>query len=295
MAMNETHTYIANHATHAWLRNFEHEKGVQIGERLNSWPIHLRQQIGFGSEPRALLLNRSQSEIPELIWNDFGLFGPSGPLPELFTERILHSSDGKYLLQFIDGLIQRLAHLHYRAWASNRPECDTKKRANGFKSFLKDLSGCSTEQLPHFSWSKPQPNLLPLMAKKRLKVELDIKQSPVQKMRNDNPFSLGRHRLGEVVMGQYLLVYHCASRKFRISIKPRDVKDFEILRDPQSLLRRKIQALIQTCIPNQQSEIHIEPVKPSQSARLGQMKIGRSFISQTSYQLSMHGIEDFKS
>ncbi len=293
--MSETHTYIANHATHAWLRNFEHEKGIQIGERLNSWPIHLRQQIGFGCEPRALVLNRSQSEIPELIWNDFGLFGPAGPLPELFTERILHSSDGKYLLQFIDGLIQRLAHLHYRAWASNRPECDTQNRINGFKSFLKDLSGPSVEQLPHLAWSKPQPNMLPLLVQKRLKVDLNITQVPVQQVKNETPFVLGRHRLGQELIGQNLLVYHCASRKIKISIQPRDAQDFENWRDPQSLLRHKLHALIQTCIPHKQSEIHIEPVKPLQTARLGHMKLGRSFICHIPTNYCLESIEEFTS
>lgn len=295
VAMTHTHTYIANHGTNAWLRNFEQLKGIRIGERMKSWPIHLRQHIGFGCEPRALVLHGEKTEVPEMIWNDFGLFGPTGPLPELFTERILHSAEGLSLLQFVDGLIQRLAHLHYRAWASNRPECDNAGRVKGFHCFLNDLSGQAATRYPHLAWLKPDPSLLPLMVRKAMHIEITLEQLPVRHVVNEHAFKLGQHRLGQFVMGKQMCIYGVASRLFKITIKPESPHEFEAWRDPIGLLRQQLARMLQICMPTMQADIHVIPVITRKGSQLGRSKLGRACLTSSNSKTDVKALEEFNS
>ena len=293
--MNSSTTYIDNQSTHAWLRSFEYREKIVIGEQPKFWPIHLRQQVGFNSEPRAKLADRQENQVPELIWNDFGLFSPTGPLPEIFMERVLHSTNGKYLLQFIDGLIQRLSHLHYRAWAANRPECDSNQRTNGFTSFIQALSDANVSEYPHLVWLKPLPQMLPSIAKNKLKLELHLEQIPVQKITNETPIKLGCGRLGHEILGTHLHMYTIPLRRFKVSVNPSTEKMFKELRDQDSLTRKKLNALIKVCITApQKAEVYIQPVEVITKSRMGNIQLGRSQLF-TGSRMQEHNIQSEES
>lgn len=279
--MNPSIVRIDNQSTHAWLRSFELKENVRLGEQLKHWPVLLRQHIGFGSEPRATLKLHEGQEAPELIWNDYGLFGPTGPLPEVFMEKVLHSPNGGALIQFIDGLTQRLSHLHFRAWAASRPECDTHDRKNGFRSFIQSISGLSELSHPHFAWIKPLPQMLPGIAKNKLKLELILEQSPVQRIPNEMPCRLGSGRLGREILGSNLHIYTLPLRKFKVSVSPDSEQMFKELRDTDSAIRKKLNELIKVCISApQKAEVHIQPVGHSVASKLGHIQLGRSLLSK---------------
>ncbi len=92
------------------------------GKRPSQEPLRIGQEPSSAFAPSTvskLQLDRDGG-VPKLQILSFGLFGPNGPMPLVFTEhaheRAIHHGD-RTLVEFADIFHHRLSLLFYRAWA----------------------------------------------------------------------------------------------------------------------------------------------------------------------------------
>lgn len=106
--------------------------------------------LQFGQEPSAIFASTSIAKLyqytngrkPKLAIHSFGLFGPNGAMPLVFTEyvkeRMAHHSDYA-LSDFIDIFHNRLIMLFYRAWADASSCANMDRREENFTRYIANL------------------------------------------------------------------------------------------------------------------------------------------------------------
>jgi type VI secretion system protein ImpH len=79
-----------------------------------------------------------------------GLYGPSSPLPNYFTEALLAREDKGLTRGFLDLFHHRLASLAYRSWAKYHPESSSEetKRLRARLALLIDGASSASPELP---------------------------------------------------------------------------------------------------------------------------------------------------
>jgi predicted component of type VI protein secretion system len=272
--------FLPSSGTHSWLRCFERRMQVRLGtlnagERIRNLPLHILQRVGFSCEPRAVWRSASPQESASLVWNDYGLLGPDGPLPMQFTERLLHARQGHAVLRLIDGLSQRLAHLHYRAWAQHRPECEWGHSDNRLAILLGKLCGDVDTPFPYFAWARPPLSHLPMLAKQRLGLHVRVRCEWSGQAVNDLPACLGDVRLGTACIGRQVRVAGSVSRRVRVSASPATSTQYEELRSLGSILRRRLDGLIRACTASGSHVcLSIHPPVDLPAGTLGRSRLG---------------------
>ena len=110
------------------------------GKRPSQEPLRIGQEPSSAFAPSTvsqLRLNRDGG-VPKLQILSFGLFGPNGPLPLVFTEhaheRAIHYGD-RTLVEFADIFHHRLSLLFYRAWADAQSSASLDR--NGDDAFTR--------------------------------------------------------------------------------------------------------------------------------------------------------------
>ncbi|BFM19639.1 type VI secretion system baseplate subunit TssG [Gilvimarinus japonicus] len=123
-------------------------------QRYRHEPLQLGQEpsCAFASASVAKLYHYKGKRKSKLSIYSFGLFGPNGPMPLVFTEyareRMTHQGDGT-LSDFVDVFHNRLIMLFYRAWA-NAQSCASLDRPNdSFSRHVASLTGLGID--PHHS------------------------------------------------------------------------------------------------------------------------------------------------
>ncbi len=106
--------------------------------------------LQFGQEPSSIFASASIAKLyqysdnrkPKLAIHSFGLFGPNGAMPLVFTEyvkeRIAHHNDYA-LSDFIDIFHNRLIMLFYRAWADANSCTSLDKSEENFTRYIASL------------------------------------------------------------------------------------------------------------------------------------------------------------
>lgn len=280
--MNPLVTYLPGTGSHAWLRHIELHTGRPIGHGLG-YPlpppaqaigVRLEQHLGFDCEPRVRWEEGYGSQIPRLYWHDYGLFAPSGPLPEHITETLLHAPKHEAMLRFVGDLTQRLAQLHYRAWAQRRPECDHSGASDSLRVFAGLLSSPNVDALPHLAWHKPGIGQLAQLAMRELGIRLQVACSPLRRVANDQACRLGLSALGSASpIGVSIAIFGIG--RVLIAVEAPDIRRYRNLRDSRGTERVQLNRLIALCIPAG-SDIDIRIQAPVQAplARLGTGRLG---------------------
>lgn len=123
-------------------------------QRYRHEPLQLGQEpyCAFASASVAKLYHYQGKRKSKLSIYSFGLFGPNGPMPLVFTEyareRLTHHGDAT-LSEFVDIFHNRLIMLFYRAWA-NAQSCASLDRSNdSFTRYIASLTGHGVD--PHHS------------------------------------------------------------------------------------------------------------------------------------------------
>lgn len=245
---------ISSNGTHAWLRCFEQRHRICIGQTNRSvaqTPIELIQELSFANETRAFWTTEDTNKKVSMTWGDFGLFGPSGPMPESVTEHLLHNRRGKVFTSFINLITQRIAHLYYRAWSMQRPECEVKDIANldQFTTLLKNLCGDGNSIAPHFQWIRPCASVLPLHIEKEFNVRADMQSTEIEWRQNSDKAHLGFGRLGWLSLGQAIPCYSKSFTFARIVLRPLDSGTYLCLSDQSSKFYRRLKVLIMEYLP----------------------------------------------
>ncbi len=108
------------------------------------------QHLGFAGQPinKATSRHNEKDQLAlELYVSFFGLTGPSGVLPQHYTEMLLQrlkQRDGA-MRDFFDIFNHRLISLYYRAWEKYRFACQyeiSDGLSDPFSKLLRQLSGC---------------------------------------------------------------------------------------------------------------------------------------------------------
>lgn len=114
----------------------------------------------FGQEPTAIFASSTIARFnqfktnrkPKLSIYGFGLFGPNGAMPLVFTEyakeRMTHHGDHS-IVEFLDIFHNRLIMLLYRAWADAQSCAAMDRKEEKFSYYVNSLlaAGCSVGQL----------------------------------------------------------------------------------------------------------------------------------------------------
>lgn len=115
------------------------------------------ETLQFGQEPSSIFASSSVAKLyqytngrkPKLAIHSFGLFGPNGPMPLVFTEyvkeRIAHHGDYA-ASDFIDIFHNRLIMLFYRAWADSNSCASLDNSEESFTRYI--ISLCAAGYSP---------------------------------------------------------------------------------------------------------------------------------------------------
>jgi type VI secretion system protein ImpH len=98
-----------------------HLPRVGYGKLLQQDPLRFGQNPSLAFEG-ASLHSLETGEVPKLLLNSFGLFGPNGPMPVCTTEYALLSDSA--LGPFADVFHHRLISLFYRSWEASQKAAD---------------------------------------------------------------------------------------------------------------------------------------------------------------------------
>lgn len=110
-----------------------------------------QEPLQFGQEPSSLFASSSIAKLyrysngrkPKLAIHSFGLFGPNGAMPLVFTEyvkeRMAHHNDST-LSDFADIFHNRLIMLFYRAWADAQSCASLDRKEETFTRYIAWLS-----------------------------------------------------------------------------------------------------------------------------------------------------------
>lgn len=110
--------------------------------------------LQFGQEPSSIFANSTIAKLyqyknnrkPKVAINGFGLFGPNGVMPLVFTEyvkeRMTHNDDHA-LGDFVDIFHNRLIMLFYRAWADANSCATLDYRDEKFTDYIISLCAAS--------------------------------------------------------------------------------------------------------------------------------------------------------
>lgn len=124
------------------------------------WANKYRDEpLQFGQEPSSIFASASIAKLytytgnrkPKLSIHSFGLYGPNGAMPLVFTEyvkeRMTHHNDYA-MSDFIDLFHNRLIMLFYRAWADANSCASLDHSNENFTRFIANLcaSGYSPDQ-----------------------------------------------------------------------------------------------------------------------------------------------------
>lgn len=246
---------IANTGTHAWLRCFERRLGICIGHQHHfdkgGVLLELNQKLNFSNEPRAFIEYESLSKTYKLTWNDFGLFGPSGPMPELLSEQLMHQRQGYVFTLFINRITQRIAQLYYRAWAMQRPECEVvaQQGKDQFSNLMANICSDPSSMAPHFHWQRLAPTVLPLHVKKVFGVDAQFSTSNLNWHQSEYRLRLGEGKISKNHLGACVPCYSRAFVKAKLIIKASNFKLYGLFADKQSNHFRKLCAVIHEYLP----------------------------------------------
>ena len=277
---------IPNGGTHAWLRCFEQRHRICIGKTnhpADQIPIELIQKLNFSNETRAFWTAENAENISSLVWGDFGLFGPSGPLPESVTEQLLHARHGHIFTSFINLITQRIAHLYYRAWSMQRPECEVKdiRRSDQFTTLLANLCGDAHSMAPHFQWIKPSTSVLPLHIEKEFNVRADVQPTLIKWRQSSAKANLGFCKLGMHSLGRFVPYYARAFSFTYLVLRPIDLKTYLCLSDRSSKLYARLKDLIVEYLPiDARCEFALIPPMNLPIAQLGNARISQAQLSR---------------
>lgn len=120
---------------------------IQIGQANR----YAQEPLQFGQEPSSKFASSSIAKLyrfangrkPKLAINSFGLFGPNGAMPLVFTEyvkeRMAHHGDNS-LSDFADIFHNRLIMLFYRAWADAQSCASLDRKEEKFTHYIAQLS-----------------------------------------------------------------------------------------------------------------------------------------------------------
>lgn len=112
---------------------------------------YVQEPLQFGQEPSSQFASSSIAKLyrytngrkPKLAINSFGLFGPNGAMPLVFTEytkeRMAHHGDYS-LSDFADIFHNRLIMLFYRAWADAQSCASLDRKEEKFTHYIAQLS-----------------------------------------------------------------------------------------------------------------------------------------------------------
>ncbi|MGV8836951.1 type VI secretion system baseplate subunit TssG [Cellvibrio sp.] len=112
---------------------------------------YIQEPLQFGQEPSSKFASSSIAKLyrftndrkPKLAINSFGLFGPNGAMPLVFTEyvkeRMAHHGDYS-LSDFADIFHNRLIMLFYRAWADSQSCASLDRQEEKFTHYIAQLS-----------------------------------------------------------------------------------------------------------------------------------------------------------
>lgn len=272
MAMTQ---HIAGAAIHGRLRAYERASGIRIGDSARGLAsIRLDQAVGFATDDRALW-QQAEAGPPVLLSPHFGLLAPHGPLPNRFTELILHEPDGRMVLHFLDLLVQRHAQLHYRAWAQLRPECEVGQGDDRFCRLLIELAG-GRFAVPHLAWQTPAADRLPAIVRRRLGFGVSVQRDTVDWRDNPRPLRMGTVGLGQGIVGRRVALHGGMHAPVRLCACPETAGKFAALRAPGGTLRARLMALAREC-HGVAAAIQLRIIAPSilPSARLQRVPLGQ--------------------
>lgn len=273
--------YLPIGAVDSRLRWFEQRRGIRIGasDRPTA-AVRITQRVGFASDPRASW-HESEAGVAEICSPAFGLLAPFGPLPDRLTELVLHAPDGRAVGAFLNVLIQRVAQLHYRAWAQLRPECESGQPENRFCRLLDRLAG-GAFVVPHLAWQPPSPDVLPALARQKLDVRVRIERDAIRWHPNSRPAVLGRAHLGRGAVGRRVAVHAGPDAAVRLTLYPHDAPQLAALRDRRSPLATRLMMLAREC-HGPDAELRWSVVAPADlpAFRLARTPLGLARLGST--------------
>ncbi len=130
---------------------------VQVGHQgpVEREVLRFRAQLSLGF-PASDLVEATPSTTAnggqrwEFTISFLGLYGPSSPLPNYFTEALLARDERGLTRGFLDLFHHRLASLAYRSWGKYHPETSAEetKRLRARLSLLIDGASAATTELP---------------------------------------------------------------------------------------------------------------------------------------------------
>jgi type VI secretion system protein ImpH len=99
------------------------------------------------SEIQEVRISEGDNEPPQVTVNFMGLTGPSGVLPQHYTELLLERAYRKdpALIAFLDLFNHRMISLFYRAWEKYRFPVAYERGSDSFTRYLTSLIGMGTE------------------------------------------------------------------------------------------------------------------------------------------------------
>ncbi|MDZ4850401.1 MAG: type VI secretion system baseplate subunit TssG [Pirellulaceae bacterium] len=234
------------------MRSIEREAGLQLGGDLKyqQEPVILRADPDAQFPATEVAYWNSQQEPPEVIVSFFGLFGPSGALPQHYTQLLADRARIKdYALRdFLDMFNHRLLSFFYRCWEKHQfpiayetsRAADREDRVTGA---LRGLVGLRTEGLwdrlsvpssdflffsGHFANQRPTASAIRSMIQSAFNVPAQVEQFVGQWMYVPiaEQTRLGSHPLGFSIGNQLGVEAFAGQRvrdfenKFRVRIGP---------------------------------------------------------------------------
>ena len=252
------------------VRTIERETGLRIGSDLkpDQEPVVLKADPDAQFPAAEVASWNSQTDPPEVKLSFFGMFGPSGALPQHYTQLLSDRAriNDFALRDFLDMFNHRLLSFFYRCWEKHQfPIAYETSRAAGREdpvtSALRGLIGLRTDGLwnqlsvpssdflyfaGHFANRRPTASALGAMIESAFNVPTQVEQFIGQWMYIPlaEQTRIGAQPLG-VSMGNQLGVEAFAGQrvldfqnKFRVQIGPLDFKKFLELNPDSPKLRQ---------------------------------------------------------
>ena len=252
------------------VRSIERETGLRLGSDLKPGqePVVLKADPDAHFPAAEVASWNSETEPPEVKVAFYGMFGPSGVLPQHYTQMLADRARIRdfALRDFLDMFNHRLLSFFYRCWEKHQfPISYETSRTAGLEDnvtgALRGLIGLRTEGLwnrqsvpssdflyfsGHFANRRPTANAIRSMIQSAFNVPVQVEQFVGQWMLIPEAeqsrigmqplgFSIG-NRLGfEVVAGQRVRDYQ---NKFRVRIGPLSFSRFQELNPDSPKLRQ---------------------------------------------------------
>jgi len=147
---------------------------------------YVQEPLQFGQEPSSKFASSSIAKLyrfengrkPKLSINSFGLFGPNGAMPLVFTEyvkeRMAHHGDYS-LSDFADIFHNRLIMLFYRAWADAQSCASLDRQEEKFTHYIANLSATGiqansqVDSIPNHALVQRRSPVAPSAQRRRIK------------------------------------------------------------------------------------------------------------------------------